>query len=158
MFESTNGVEVDSPKVDPGRLDDTSCTTDEVVTNDEATASGIDVNENDKTVDDSTALDEDKEAVVCAEVLDATFCVGVDRYEDATGSVDDTSCTTEKVDTNDDKAPSGADVDEVDKGVLKLATVDGSKEIVGCANVLDDTIGIDVDSSVVANGALDVTS
>ena len=81
---------------------DTSCTTEERAANDEETASGADVDDADKIVLEYATVDENSDVVCCISVFDETPGVNNEPLDDDTGVLDDISCTTEEVTTNDE--------------------------------------------------------
>ena len=59
--------------------------------------------------------------------------------------------------SRDEELASSTDDNELDKGVLDPATVDGDTEVAACEEALRDTIGVDVGVSEVAIGGVEDT-
>ena len=156
-LDDTGDVDVDSSEVGIGSVDDGACTSDDVATNVEELASSTDVDELDKGVLKPSTVEGETEVVACEDGLDDTGDVDVDSSEVGIGSVDDGACTSDDVATNVEELASSTDVDELDKGVLEPATVDGKTEVVACEEALRDTIGVDLDVSEVAIGGVEDT-
>ena len=154
-FDDTVVVDVDSSEVAIGSVDVESCTGDDAATRDEELASGTDVDELDKGVLEPATVDGDTEVVACEETLRDTIGVDLDVSEVAIVGVEETISATEDVAGNDDEIASGTDVDELDKGVLEPAAVDGKTEVVACEDGFDATVDVDVDSSEVAIGGVE---
>ena len=155
MFDDTSGVDVDSSEDGTGRFDDESSTTEELATNvEEEAAFRTDTVVVDKGVLELLAFDEDKEVVGCATVFDDAICAVVDCSEISAERIDDASSATDDITTNDGKAASGIDVDKVDKEARKVSNVDENTVIVGCAALLDNTIGVNIEGSEAGAGRL----
>ena len=156
-LRDTIGVDVGVSEVAIGGVEDTISTTEDVATKDEELASGTDVVELDKGVLEPSTVEGETEVVACDNGLDATVEVDVDSSEVAIGSVDDGSSTGEDVAARDEELASSTDDNELEKGVLEPATVDGDTEVAACEEALRDTIGVDVDVSEVAIGGVEDT-
>ena len=158
VLDDTDCVDVDSSDIANRIPDDTSFTTEEAAIGDEDSWSATNIDEDVTGLVDSTAVDESTEVVGCTAVLDDTVDGDVDSSEVANRIPDDTSCTTEEVAVADEDSWSGTNVDEEVIGVLDSTAADGSTEVVDRTAVLDDTVGVDTDSSEVGNRIPDDTS
>ena len=149
MLDERSVVDVCRSDVATVRRNDAFGTNDEAVTNDEVIPLGANGDEVGVGVRESATVNKDKEFVGCSKVF-------VEKSEVANGRVDDASCTTDEVATNDVRIMFG--VDDVDVGVLDSTIADEDKEVIGCTTVLVDAMGVDVDNCDVATGRVDDTS